>query len=620
MSLKYTYIKSQFDPTFCSEIYKKYIDDKTYNESIQIISGHCQSHQLNFTSETFDTNKKTLYLKGQLQLFNTLNALTDIVISEHEPTKVIMKALWTQIQDGSIFDDHLLFNNFAMMMYIDLKKYKFYYWLSFPVFKLPNDVHISKQYMYSELISDEHIRNDINKEMTQLWQKNNNNYYFKLDVEKVELKPLTFDDIKDVISLTLIFNDMGTNDNHPSWCIRNLLFALSYHIKKSLNLTIICYRSTNSPVFDIILQPIQFDNLKFNSLSIPEYYKGLVQSYKTKIKPDIIDMQQYMDQDQLCKSALTMNNKLMKWRIVPDLDLDNISNTKCLIIGGGTLGCHVARNLLGWAITNITFVDYGSVSHSTPAKQSLYFQDDIGKLKMDVISQNFKKIYGDANVKGINLTIPMPDYPINNVKEFEQSIEILHKLYDEHDVIFILTDTRESRWFPTLLGKIHNKPCFTSAIGFDTFVVIRHNKVKNETGDNMACYFCSDIVEPINSTATATMDKKCTVTRAGVSAMASALVSELMISCISCNKNDIDVLTNIPKIPQQIRGNMSLFDTKTHMFPQSSCCIACSDTIVEQYKVDGTQFIKNVIQNRGYLTKLLHLEVDPDVSYDYPEE
>ena len=74
----------------------------------------------------------------------------------------------------------------------------------------------------------------------------------------------------------------------------------------------------------------------------------------------------------------------------------------------------------------------------------------------------------------------------------------LKTLIDEHDAIFLLMDTRESRWLPTVMGKAAGKIVMNAALGFDSFVVMRHGIMKDENPAELGCYFCNDVVAPAN--------------------------------------------------------------------------------------------------------------------------
>ncbi len=85
----------------------------------------------------------------------------------------------------------------------------------------------------------------------------------------------------------------------------------------------------------------------------------------------------------------------------------------------GTLGCAVARVLLGWGIRHITFVDSGRVAYSNPVRQSLYeFKDCLegGQPKAEAAAEALRRIFPSVQASGRQFSIPMPGHPLSDAE------------------------------------------------------------------------------------------------------------------------------------------------------------------------------------------------------------
>lgn len=176
---------------------------------------------------------------------------------------------------------------------------------------------------------------------------------------------------------------------------------------------------------------------------------------------------------------MDLNLKLMKWQLLPELELDLVKYSKCLLLGAGTLGCVVARNLMAWGVRHITFVDYGKVSYSNPVRQFLYKFSDCGGHKAEVAASSLKEIFPGIVSEGIVMSIPMPGHPVGEslLEETQKNVMRLSQLIDEHDVTFLLMDSRESRWLPTMMGAAKGKVC---AISYDSVIFLLLNSLQQD--------------------------------------------------------------------------------------------------------------------------------------------
>ena len=134
-----------------------------------------------------------------------------------------------------------------------------------------------------------------------------------------------------------------------------------------------------------------------------------------KMKPKVTELRRFMDPGNLAEQAVGLNLKLMKWRQMPELDLEVLKETKCLLLGSGSLGCQVARNLLSWGYTKITFVDNGKVSYSNPVRQCLFTFDDSraeNNFKAEIAAKRLTEVYPKVVTRGHVLNIPMPGHTV----------------------------------------------------------------------------------------------------------------------------------------------------------------------------------------------------------------
>jgi ubiquitin-like modifier-activating enzyme ATG7 len=310
----------------------------------------------------------------------------------------------------------------------------------------------------------------------------------------------------------ICFTDPSTYESNPGWPLRNLLVLIrhKWHLNEA---QIMCYRDThhkrdqpNSIILqvkaDVGDEPASAAAESSERPKTPKMPKvtGWERTENGKISSRNVDLSEYMDERKLADQAVDLNLKLIKWRIAPTIDLDVVKNTRCLLLGAGTLGTYVSRMLMGWGVRKITFVDNANVSFSNPVRQPLFdFKDCLqgGVKKAERAAEALEEIYPGVMAKGHVISVPMLGHPMTDAAKTKADFEQLQTLIEEHDVVFLLMDTRESRWLPTVMGKAANKIVLNAALGFDTYVVMRHGLKTTEPGEvELGCYFCNDVVAP----------------------------------------------------------------------------------------------------------------------------
>ena len=588
--------------------------------------------------------------KGVLRNTNTLDAFKNA--DKKELLQSAGKKIWDAINDGTAVQNPSLLNDFFLLTYADLKKYHYSYWFAFPALTPEQPITYKSVKTIDKAFSPEQISSLVTAYDT-FEQTNRNVAYFIVKQENNDISCLPLTSFSDAHpkgggAITIGFCDPSTLDTNPGWPLRNFLILVAQTWQnKCSTVNVICYRDRTYKGKREITHSLYIEGVALPSCRDPtEIPKvlGWEKNENGKAAPKTVNLSTSMDPRHLAESAVDLNLKLMRWRILPTLDLEKARNTKCLLLGAGTLGCNVARCLLGWGVRKITFLDSSHVSYSNPVRQSLFkFEDckDGGRKKAEAAAESLKIIFPGVEAEGVQLLIPMPGHAVGTepgaVEETRQNVRKLEELIKNHDAVFLLMDTRESRWLPTLLCARYSKICINAALGFDTFMVMRHGffpentprqkfepLLQSETkggipGTMLGCYFCNDVVAPTDSTRDRTLDQQCTVSRPGLSMIAGAIAVELLVSVLQHQEeakapadsnpeyDDLTAESPLGLVPHQIRGFLSRFYTVLPASQRFDKCTACSDSVLSGYLAEDFEFLLKVFNTPNYLEDLTGL-------------
>ena len=152
----------------------------------------------------------------------------------------------------------------------------------------------------------------------------------------------------DTDELILAFSDPCSRGDYPGWPLRNLLAYVACKAIKAIN-KVLCYRLDGHSCAGSLLLEIDWSTREETDASGCDTYPGIMgweRNLNGKLLPRKVDLGATLDPKMIATNAVDLNLKLMRWRLVPNLDLEKLTATKCLLLGSGTLGCNVARALL----------------------------------------------------------------------------------------------------------------------------------------------------------------------------------------------------------------------------------------------------------------------------------
>lgn len=624
-------------------------------------SGNAVGEKCFFSAVSFDEAPAfpagSSRVRGELKNFNSVDEFRNYLKSEARSERVaqVAQALRDDIVSGAALEDPEKLRPLFIVVFADLKKYVFSYTMAYPVLAPPTNWSLKEAPCNAVGAPDGLLLEDLRSVAAQLADEPAlaaaGVFLLRRAGATWSLRPLAelanaaaADD--DVVA----FVDPSASLESFGWPLRNLLMAVAHHrpgLRRFLAFRDPYLHRSDAASAAAAAAAAAAAQPRSRWLLVEaagEVAAGVLASpppaearFAAWSKINSVDLTVFLDKKRMAADAVDLNVKLMKWRLLPDLEPERMKETRFLLLGAGTLGCSMARVLMGWGVRKMTFLDSGKVQLSNPVRQSLFTHQDAseGRSKAQAARDAIMAVMPDAEVEAVDMEIPMPGHPHQSPEALEKAIQRLQSLVHAHDVVCMLTDSRESRWLPSLLvaAKQDRSPPapgaadfappprqssaplgITIALGFDSFLVGRQS-FRNSSS---ACYFCNDLTAPADSLAFRTLDQQCTVTRPGLSSIACGIAAEL-VAALTQHKEGFGASCSLAAgsssasaagqsllgaVPHQIRGYLADFrlaPAETEPFAQ---CICCSPGVLGRYKAEGVRFVQRVISDSSELEQV----------------
>ncbi|CAH0479024.1 unnamed protein product [Peronospora belbahrii] len=557
------------------------------------------------TLEAFKKLDKTALLRA------AGDQILDIILDTHGTNDMLLDCL----------------NTFVLVTFADLKKHSFLYWFGFPALIPPTSFQYRTPPASVDLVLSEEERIHTLRGLLRMRHVSsesetvNGNFAPFFVVERLDVSANSEEIVRvlnvhewraadhrldDVVETIFGYVDPCPLKTNPGWPLRNFLALLTAlpteKVDCSRSMKIISFREhvhqftevpddfvwKNSVVFEVRSNQTFMANGRSRQ---DVRVIGWEANAHGKMGPRIMELGSILDPIQLANTSVDLNLKLMRWRQLPSLDLDLLVQTKCLLLGAGTLGCYTARN--------------------------------VGKPKGECAARALKRIFPLVNAQAVHLTIPMAGHALSSpqlIEDAKTGLETLEQLIASHDVVFLGTDSRESRWLPTVIATSQKKLLLNTALGFDSYLVMRHGvrPDQQENGDattpSLGCYFCNDVVSPRDSLKDRTLDQMCTVTRPGLAPIAAATAVELVVAVlhspqqqsVGADKPSNDSVS-MGYIPHQLRGFLNAFQSMVITGEAFDKCIACSSKVLDAYGTDSLGLLEKACNSDTFLEELTGL-------------